>query len=178
MALERKYKLDWNDIANLFSALNTERVEFKYEALTYPNPNSKKRTKTSESVEALVDGIEDMLSNDYVASQASGLTVSDIVIPQPKDRMKPDVFNQIRDKIETLQNVNFGFNGAGFNGGFNPSSCFDEGCFTNSGFGFTRGCAHSGNGSVSGCDHSGSAGDSSVSWEGGRTTHTSFRNSN
>ena len=145
MALERNYKLDWNDIALLFSALNTERQEFQYSALSYPNPNSKKRTKTSESIEALVDGIEEMLSNSYIQAQASSLTVSDIIIPQPKDRMKPDIFDQINNKIGTIQGVCFGFNGSGFNASdFGHSTCFDDGCFSHSGFGFWY--------SGSGCD--------------------------
>ena len=164
MALQQKKKLDWNDIASLFSSLNTERVEFEYKALSYPNPNSKKRTKTSESVEALVDGIEEMLSNDYVEEQAPNLKVSDIDIPQTKDRMKPDVFNQIRKKIETLQTLNFGYNGAGYDGSYNPGGGGDDDdCFSNSGFDYSRHNSDGNNGSYTECRWSGSS-DGTVGW--------------
>lgn len=135
MALQQKSKVDWDDIAALFVSLNAQRTRMEYNALSYPNPNNKKRTKTSESLEPLVDGIEEMLNNQYV--QGSGVSISDIVIPAAKTRMKPDPFNKVQAQIDKLAAVNFGFNGSGFNASnFGHSSCFEEECFSNGDFGF------------------------------------------
>ena len=159
MALRQRYELDWDDIAVLFSSLNAARTKFQYESISYPESNAKDKTKTTNSVEKLVDGIEVMLGHDNIKEQAPDLTISDITIPQPKDKMKPDVFRQIKTKIDTVQGLNFGFN-SNWNECYTGDCYIDDNCFTNSGWQF-----HSPYGGGSGCTWGGSATQSgTVAW--------------
>lgn len=155
MAISENSRLDWTDIADLFSALNTQRKRFSFDELKYEK-NSPGLVKTSNTIEALVDGIETMLAHENIKGK---LTVDDIDIPKQGTLVKP--FN-IQDKITTLKGLNAAFDPCpSHNGSFSPCdfNATDHG-FGHSSWGFTVN-----NGEGSSCKWGGSATQSgTVTW--------------
>lgn len=129
MGLERKNRLNWNDIQNIYNNLNQARE--KFQLTTIEVPNETKRRPIPDNVSDLKNEVDDMLSNDYISR--ANITTSSIIIPTTKTLIYPTPFNAISEAIDQMLNVcphNGNYNGADFCGSFNTCGFVENGCDT------------------------------------------------
>lgn len=103
MALSSPNKVLWSDIANLFSAISTQRVRFGYTSVTptsYGNQNQLAYPSVIENMRTL---IQNMTSNTYAGSVASRYT--EITVPTSKTLLTPTSLNKVNDIVTSLSSV-------------------------------------------------------------------------
>lgn len=115
MAIETKKKLDWTDIQNIYNSLNQARTKFSMSQVTVPEKEKKRPIPTDAT--NLEAEIVAMKTNKYL----SNLNIPDVRDPQTKERIKPDIFNQMRANIDNILGTcphDSSYNGSGYNGSF------------------------------------------------------------
>lgn len=115
MAIETKKKLDWTDIQNIYTSLNEARTKFFMSQVSVPEKEKKRPIPTDAT--NLEAEIVAMKSNKYL----SDLNIPDVRDPKVKERIKPDIFNQMKININNILGVcphDGSYNGSGYNGSF------------------------------------------------------------
>lgn len=126
MALETKKRLDWTDIQDIYTSLNAARTKFEMSLVAIPDKEKKRPIPTdATNLEAEIIA---MKTNKYL----SNLNIPDVRDPQTKERIKPDIFNQMKLNINNILGEcphdgsynGSGYNGSGFGGGGESFDCY------------------------------------------------------
>lgn len=115
MAIETKKKLDWTDIQNIYNSLNQARTKFSMSQVAVPEKEKKRPIPTDAT--NLEAEIVAMKTNKYLSS----LNIPDVRDPQVKEKIKPDIFNQMKTNIDNILAVcphDGTYNGSAFNSSF------------------------------------------------------------
>lgn len=117
MALERKRRLDWSDIQEIYSSLNEARDKFDMTKVSIPE--EKKKKAVVSNVSDLKNEITSMLTNKYIAE--AEITTDDIKIPERRTLIYPSPFVMMKNTIADILDV------CPHNGSYCPSECTSEG---------------------------------------------------
>lgn len=126
MAIETKKKLDWTDIQNIYNSLNQARTKFSMSQVTVPEKERKRPIPTDAT--NLEAEIVAMKTNKYLSS----LNIPDVRDPQVKEKIKPDIFNQMKLNIDNILGIcphDGSYNGSGYNGSFGGGGGESFDCF-------------------------------------------------
>lgn len=126
MAIETKKKLDWTDIQNIYNSLNQARKKFSMSQVSVPDKEKKRPIPTDAT--NLEAEIVAMKTNKYL----SNLKIPDVRDPQTKEKIKPDIFNQMRANIDNILGTcphDSSYNGSGYNGSFGGGGGEDFSCY-------------------------------------------------
>ena len=121
--------IDWTDIENIYSRLNTQRQKFNFSTVTVPSLENQKITPNAVSNIKTI--IENMKSNSFLSS----INTNSITIPTTGELIRPLPFSNISSLITDMENTcaftcsffsGFSANDSSFFSGFsaNDSSFF------------------------------------------------------
>lgn len=127
MALGRNNQIDWADIENIYTKLNTERTRFGFTQKTIPS--NQNVTSNPNDVISLKDSIEEMKSHYRLSSVAS---TDSVETPSSGDLMVTNPFDTINSIVTNITNTptygaNYGYNSSNYghkatNDGYNSSN--------------------------------------------------------
>ena len=115
MALQQNNIVDWTDIENIYTNLNTARTKFNFSTVTIPDEQENKPIPSH--ISSLKDLIQNMTSNTWLTSIAS---TSGVSVPSTSDLLEPTAFNQLSTIVNNMNNTcihfgsNYGYDAADF----------------------------------------------------------------
>lgn len=141
MALQKDNIVDWTDIEQIYTNLNTARTKFSFS--TVPIPNEEGNKPIPSHITSLKDLVQNMTTNSWLSSVAQTNSVS---TPTTGDLLQPTSATQLSSIIDNINNTcihfggNYGYNSTYFSGnygwdGFSPNGvCVGTYYGWNSGF--------------------------------------------
>ena len=120
--------IDWTDIENIYSRLNTQRQKFNFSTVTVPSLENQKITPNAVSNIKTI--IENMKSNSFLSS----INTNSITIPTTGELIRPLPFSNISSLITDMENTcaftcsffsGFSANDSSFFSGFSANNSSD-----------------------------------------------------
>ena len=152
MSLNSGNRVEWNDIRNIYTKLNTERQRFNFSTVTVSSKEEEPLLATD--ITDLKDVVDEMKSHTQLSSVVSAIEIPNAT---PGEIVKPTSFEKIDTLIENIQSTptygsNYGYNSSyhGGNYGYNSTNYgFDSANFgfdsSNNGYNNSNNIWHSGN---------------------------------